>query len=249
MTNVKIIEAGLRTATLPSVTRPASGPDAEPTEELVHWGITFHVYSEIAHIRTVLAGLIALEKAGNTPSANILSRHIFEWTAHACYMTQHLKGHAEGRQWKEAFQLLLRADTGNAWAKDHGHNYEAAPFPAEILRPIRIKNLIAAYRKHQTEQYGSSKVEDSYGFLSEYSHPNSACFLQYREFDGRRAYVIAPPSRSSFGGINGFIIEWLMFMQELLGLAREDAVRDSLIRLLAAIIESAKQPPAVLPPR
>jgi hypothetical protein len=116
------------------------------------------------------------------------------------------------------------------------------------LRPIRIRKLIAAYLKYQTEQYGRSRVENTYGFLSEYSHPNAACFLQYREFDGRRAYLIAPPSRSSFGGINGFIVEWLMFMQELLGLAKEDAVRDILIRLLSAIVESAKLPPAVLPP-
>jgi hypothetical protein len=131
MTNVKIIEVGLRNVALPSVTHPSSGPDAEPTEELVHWGITFHVYSEIAHVRTVLAGLIALAEVGNTPCANILSRHIFEWTAHACYMTQHLKGHIEGRQWKEAFQLLLVADTGNAWAEAHGHNYDAAPSSGE----------------------------------------------------------------------------------------------------------------------
>jgi hypothetical protein len=240
MKNVRIVEGGLRTITLPSVTRPVSGPDADPTEELVHWGVTFHVYSEIAHIGTVLAGLITLAEVGNTPSANILSRHIFEWTALACYMTEQLKVHVERRQWKEAFQLLLKADTGNAWAKAHGNNYETEPSLVETLSPIRMKHLIAAYLKHQTERFGHSKAEDTYGFLSEYSHPNAACLVQYREFDGRHAYLIDPPSRSTFGGINGFIVEWLMFMQELLGLAGEDAVRDSFIRLLAAIVESAK---------
>jgi hypothetical protein len=240
MKPLDIIAEGLRDIVLPPVIRPAIGPNDEPTEELVCWGITFHVYSEIAHIRTMLAGLKALAEIGNTPSGNILSRHIFEWTAHACYMEQNLKGFIANRQWKLAFDLLLQVDTGNAWARDHGHKYDPTPFPEEILKPIRIKKLMAAYTKYQTEQYGHTKAEDSYGFLSEYAHPNAACFLQYRDFDGAHAYLVAPPTKSTFGGINGFIIEWLMFMQALLGLAKELEVRDRLIAMLPALAELAK---------
>jgi hypothetical protein len=57
---------------------------------------------------------------------------------------------------------------------------------------------------------------------------------------GAVVHFVRPPSRSSFGGINVFIIEWLMFMQELLGLAKEDAVRHRPIQLLPALVESAK---------
>jgi len=39
---LKLIDKGLRDITLPSVTRPAIGPNDDPTEELVRWGITFH---------------------------------------------------------------------------------------------------------------------------------------------------------------------------------------------------------------
>ena len=239
MARLSIVEQGLRGISLPPVTRPALGPDDEPTEELVYWGITFHVYCEIAHIRTVLAGLIALADMGNAPSGNILSRHIFEWTAHACYMAQKLKGLVTNRQWTPAFALLLQADTGNAWVKTHGQNYDPAPFPEKILEPIRVKKLIAAYAKYQKAQYGKSKTYDTYAFLSEYAHPNSACFLQYQYFDGPPGYIVDPPPRSTFGGINAFIIEWLMFMQELLGLAKEDLVRVRLIEILTAIAKSA----------
>jgi hypothetical protein len=48
----------------------------EATEELVSWAITYHAYSEIAHIRTVLRGLIALADIGNAPSGMVLARHI-----------------------------------------------------------------------------------------------------------------------------------------------------------------------------
>jgi len=237
---LKLIDKGLRDITLPSVTRPAIGPNDDPTEELVRWGITFHAYSEIAHIRTVLTGLIVLADIGNTPSGNILARHIFEWTALACYLLENLKTLYANREWKDAFDLLLRTDTGNSWVKAHGHNYDTSAFPQDVAKPIRINKLIAAYTKHQTAQYGHTKVEDSYGFLSEYAHPNAACFLAYREFAGAQAYFVNPPSLSTFGGIKGFITEWLMFVQELLGIAPEDVVRGKLIHLPAAIVEATK---------
>src|SRR5207249_9404054 len=123
------------------------------------------------------AGLIALADAGNTPSGNILARHIFEWTALACYLVEKLKEFVANQQWAPAFELLLQTDTGNLWVKTHGHNYDKSSFPQEVAKPIRINKLIDAYTRHRTAQYGSAQVEDSYGFLSEYSHPNAACFL------------------------------------------------------------------------
>jgi hypothetical protein len=237
---LRLIDKGLHDIALPPVTRPAIGQNDDPTEDLVRWGTTFHAYSEIAHIRTVLAGLVTLADIGNTPGGNILARHLFEWTALACYLLENLKPLYASREWKAAFELLLRTDTGNSWVKAHGHNYDTSAFPQEVAKTIRISKLIAAYKKYQTAQYGRTKVEDSYGFLSEYAHPNAACFLAYREFTGAQAYFVNPPSLSTFGGIKGFIIEWLMFVQELLGIAQEDVVRAKLIHLLAAIVEATQ---------
>lgn len=240
MKSVRIIEEGLRAIVLPNVIRPALGPNDAATEELVSWAITYHVYSEIAHVRTILSGFLALVEMKNVPSAMLLSRHIFEWTALACYLNQNLKGLTSQKIWQKCFEMLLQSDTGNQWARNHGPAYEALPFPNEILDPIEISKLIAAYAKYQKKAYGKSKTYDSYGFLSEFTHPNSACLGQYRDSNGATGIIVPPPTQSTFGGIKGFIIEWLMFMQELLGLAGEHEVRDKLIAILPRLAELTK---------
>jgi hypothetical protein len=237
---VRIIEEGLRPIALPNVMRPAIGPRDAATEQVVCWGITYHVYSEIAHIRTVLAGFLRLVEMKNVPSGLILARHVFEWTALACYLEQNLKGFISQRMWQAAFDLLLQADTGNQWARNHGPAYETLPFPDEILNPIEINKLIAAYAKYQKKSYGKSKTFDSYGFLSEFTHPNAACLGQYRDSKGATGFIVEPPTRSTFGGISGFIIEWLMFMQQLLALAKEEHVRGQLIAMFPALAQLAK---------
>jgi hypothetical protein len=121
----------------------------DPTEELACWGATLYAYPSIAHMRTVLAGLITLTDSGNTPTANIVSRHVFEWTAHACYMQEKLTEFMAAAEWKLAFELNLQADTGNQWVKKHGRKYDKSNYPDEALSPIRIKHIIAAYTNLQ----------------------------------------------------------------------------------------------------
>ena len=240
MKPVRIIEESLRAIVLPNVIRPALGPNDAATEELVSWAITYHVYSEIAHVRTILSGFLALVEMKNIPSAMLLSRHVFEWTALACYLNQNLKGLTSQKMWPKCFEMLLQSDTGNQWARNHGPAYETLPFPREILDPIEIRKLIAAYAKYQKKAYGKSKTHDSYAFLSEFTHPNSACLGQYRDSKGATGVIVPPPTQATFGGIKEFIIEWLMFMRELLGLAGEHEVRDKLIAILPGRAELAK---------
>lgn len=238
--SVRIIEEGLRAIPLPNVTRPVLGPNDPATEDLVSWAITYHAYSEIAHIRMILAGFLALVEVKNIPSAMLLSRHVFEWTALACYLKQNLKEFVSQKMWQEGFDVLLQADTGNQWARNYSSDYETVPFPDQLLDPVEISKLIAAYAKYQKKEYGTSKVYDSYGFLSEFTHPNSACLIQYRDFIGATGMIVPPPTQSTFGGISAFIIEWLMFLQELLGFANEQEVRRKLNAVLLALAESAK---------
>jgi hypothetical protein len=233
---VKIIHEGLEGINLPPLTRPAVGPHDDSTEELVCWGITSHVYSEIIHIRTVLAGLIALADKGNTPSGNILSRHVFEWTVLACFMVEKLEWLVKSHKWEPAFELIVQADTGNAWAKKQAKN-ASTPFIREMPDPIEVSTLISSHAKYQKKTYGMSKIHDRYGFLSEYAHPNAACFLQYRKFVGTQVHLVPPPPRSSFGGINSFILEWLLFMRTLLDLAREKTVRSAIAKILTAALK------------
>ena len=79
---------------------------------------------------------------GNTPSGNILSRHIFEWTAQSCYMAEKLKWFVTTHQWRPAFDLLLQANTGNAWVRDYGGHYAVTHSPKSTLEPIRINKLL-----------------------------------------------------------------------------------------------------------
>lgn len=235
---IPIIEQGLRAIDLPPITRPAVGPPDAPTEELACWGATLYAYSSIAHVRTVLAGLMALSDSGNTPTANIVSRHVFEWTAHACYMQEKLAEFMAAAKWKPAFELTLQADTGNQWVKRHGHKYDKSNYPVEALSPIRIKHIIAAYTRYQTEKYGKTDAEDSYGFLSEFSHPNGVCFQHYRDIIGADIHFLKPPATSSCGGIDRFIIDWILFMLVLLELGKEQPVRSKLAQILSTLAKT-----------
>jgi hypothetical protein len=143
MGSMNIVEEGLRALVLTPLKRPAVGPDDDPTEELVSWAITLYVYSSIVHIRTVLAGIIALQDMANIPSGNVLSRHVFEWTAHACYVAQASRALIPAKRWKDAFDLFHQVDTGNLWIKKHGHKYDAKLFSEEIVKPIRIGKLMS----------------------------------------------------------------------------------------------------------
>jgi hypothetical protein len=106
-----------------------------------------------------------------------------------------------------------------------------------VESPIRIKHLIASYKQYQTMKYGHTKVEDSYAYLSEFCHPNAMCLVQYQSFDKARVYFVSPPKESIHSGIKRFCIEWLLFLQELLGLAGEIMVRAKLIAALKVLAQ------------
>jgi hypothetical protein len=59
--------------------------------------------------------------------------------------------------------------------------------------------------------------------------------IQYRDFEGAEGFFVSPPAKSSFGGVNAFILEWLTFMHGLLAL-REDLVRQKLVQIIAEAV-------------
>jgi hypothetical protein len=44
---------------------------------------------------------------------------------------------------------------------------------------------------YQRQVHGDGDAKDSYGLLSEHSHPNSACFLPYCEYRGAEVRFIS----------------------------------------------------------
>jgi hypothetical protein len=235
------IEAGLRGIELPPLVRPPVGPFDEPTEVLVLWGIRDYAYCSIAHIRTVLAGLIDLAATGNQPTIFIVCRHIFEWTMHSCYMVEGLRVDIQNADWKQAWELLLGVSTGNNWVKTHGSKYFDVDFD-DLPNSLRIKKLVKAYERHQTATIGHEDVQDSYGYLSEHAHANAACFLSYTKIRGSEVSFVDAPRVHGFPGVlHASVIDWVMFTYKLLCLAKEDPVRLQLLKIINSLADTARQ--------
>jgi hypothetical protein len=235
------IEAGLRGIALPPLVRPPVEPFDEPTEALVLWGIRDYAYCSVAHIRTVLAGLMDLSATGNQPTILIVCRHIFEWTMHSCYMVEGLTAAIQKADWKSAWELLLEVSTGNNWVKTHGSKYLDVEFD-ELPNSLRIKKLVKAYERHQTATLGRKDVQDSYGYLSEHAHANAACFLSYTKIGGAEVSFVEAPRVHGFPGVlHASVIDWVMFTNTLLHLGKEDTVRLQLLTIIKSLADTARQ--------
>lgn len=242
LTHWKMIEEGLRGISLPALSPPALGPDDDPTEALARWATMMYAYSSIAHIRKILTGLVVLADAGNTPAADVICRHVFEWAASACYVEQNIGKYFKEQKWKPAFQTLSRISAGSLWLRNHGHKYDALPMQLEAPTPIRIGKLVEAYEKYQAEQLGEGDAKDAYGFLSEHSHPNGACFRQYQKIEGWQVIFVDPPP-SGPRSINRPSLEWLVFIHGILALAKEDVVRLQVLDILTKTVMPAQEAP------
>jgi len=240
---IEVVSAGLRKVALPPLARPAVLPTDEPTEGLVLWGVNYYAYSAVAHVRTVLEGLTLLADASNIPTAFFAARNIFEWTAHACYMSRNLANYAGRKEWNRAWKLLSVAATGNHWMKDYGPKY--GPIPGfdgmfdGIPDPLSIANVVAAYDEYRRQQFGKGDAKEDSGLLSEYSHPNSACTDQYHEYSGREVRFITPSTGSPLPCVNRCLIELMMFLDELLRIGREKVVRPQVVCVLKEIADLA----------
>jgi len=126
---------------------------------------------------------------------------------------------------------------GNRWLKDHGPKY--GEISDHVPDPIGIANIISSYEVYQRQVHGDGDAKDSYGLLSEHSHPNSACFLPYCEYRGAEVRFISPSSDLSLVGEERCLIDLLMFLEQLLKLGKERIVRKQLIAILERIAEPA----------
>jgi len=141
----------------------------ERKEAYIRWAVTSYVYSVIAHIRTVLRGLIVLADSGNIPTAMVVCRHVLEWAAQVCYMNENLQKHVAARDWDAARDLLNQAVIGSRWIKEHGHKYDPTQIKTEIPNTIRLNKVLASYEAHVEKAFGGD-AKDDYAHLSEHSH-------------------------------------------------------------------------------
>ena len=92
-------------------------PDADPTAELVIWGMRVYAYSLIAHIRTVLRGIVLLAETGNAPTFVIVGRHIYEWNMQSSYAYVTFRSLLEDGDIGGAWEVYLTICDGNGWIK------------------------------------------------------------------------------------------------------------------------------------
>lgn len=234
-----ITEQSLRQVSLPPLVRPQVSVD-RPNEELNVWGITYYSYCLVAHMRTVLAGLVQLLEAQNIPAAFIVCRHVFEWTAHACYMSRNIGNYIKKKEWGRAWHLQSLAMEGNIWVKARGHKYAPKEMTEGVPDPLGIANIVACYEEYQRQVGKKSDAKDTYGLLSEHSHPNSACFNRYCQCAGSEVRFISPSKDASVLGEERYLLDFLIFLEHLLKLGKERAVRKHIITVLEDIARLAK---------
>jgi hypothetical protein len=239
LTPLSIATENLQKIALPPLIRPPAGKDDEPTEQLIEWGIKYYAYSVLAHLRMVLQGVVLLAKAENIPTTFFACRNVFEWAAHACYMSRNLSNYVTKKEWGRAWKLLTMGAMGNRWIKDHGAKYEPTVALDGVPDPLSVANIVAAYDEWERQQYGKGDAKDNYGLLSEYSHPNSACIQQYHEYAPPEVRFITPSTGSPLPVVNWCLIELLMFLEELLRISKEQAVRGQVASLLKEISKLA----------
>jgi len=136
------------------------------------------------------------------------------------------------------------AAMGNKWAKDHGPKYAPAVVLDGTPDPLGVANVIAAYEECQRQRFGAGDAKDSYGLLSEYSHPNSLCMQQYHQYDGRVVQFVTPSTGSPLPAVNWCLIDVMTFLNDLLGISLEQSVRPQVVSVLKEI---AKLAPAKRP--
>jgi hypothetical protein len=237
----EFVEVRLRTLVLPALVRPPIPAGAAPTVELVYWGIREYAYSLIAHIRTILRGIVLLAESGNGPTLMIVCRHIYEWNMQSSYAFQNFEAHLQVTDLKRAWDLYLTLSTGNAWVKSHGAKYAPEISGDELETSIRIKHFAKAYKSQQIKTYGSENVDDDYSYLSEHSHPNGFCLQPYVELNPPEVrFVEAPASTRLPGILHACLIEWLMTMHNILGLAQDVEVRSQLAEILRSLVIQVK---------
>jgi hypothetical protein len=243
---MEMVFNGLQAVEFPNLTRPPVKPGEPPTEELVQWGIKLYTFSVTAQVRKILEGLVQLAKAENIPASYVLGRHIFEWAAHACYMSRNLKNYVQRKEWGRAWSLLTIAVVGNLWMKQHGTKYASptSQTPPPVPDPLTVANVIAAYEQYLFQTHGSKTVKENYGLLSELSHPNAACLQQHHVHHqgGRETEIADAEPISPLPFVNWCLLDLLGFIDTLLALAQETVVSSKVSEVLSEI---AKRAPAM----
>jgi hypothetical protein len=152
----------LKKITFPQLVRPALGPDAPPTIELIQWAVRVYCFPWIRHINALLNGIVLLIDSDNKAAVRIIGRSSFEFCAHAYYVHKHLKQHLDN-DLDAAWKFLLPIGTGSRYISE----FHRTPEESELF-PIgpHISKAVNCFQKEVMPN------DDDYSYLSEFCHPN-----------------------------------------------------------------------------
>jgi hypothetical protein len=215
----------------PKLARPPVPPTSPATEELVSWGAHLYCFSWISHTRTMVSGIIILRDAGNSQSAAVLSRSVFELGAHAYYVKKHLKQHIGSKHLDAAWEFLGPIANASRYISEH-HPRESALFP-EAAHIRKVVNCFGEVLPGATEDYS---------YLSEFCHPNALAFMQHYRWPNRfEVEFVGHEAKGMFESTTAACIQGLMAVQEILRLTQEKTVLPRLLKLLSDVAGGAER--------
>jgi hypothetical protein len=179
----------------------------------------------------------------NWASANVLSRHLFEWAAHATFLKVKMPSLIRSGAWEKAWDILLRHNGGDLFMRRFGLKYEATSAQSQgIPEPYTIANILKVYASVQNQADKTSDIQEDYSLLSELSHASAACLRQHIEYkQDRIVFSAAKEDSSPLELASVSTIDWLLSIGELLELIHDSEVRPQVNEALKAIAQSSKQ--------
>ncbi len=197
------------------------------TPELIAWGTRLYCFSWLKHMCMISNGMMTLADAGNIPSARILGRTAYELGAHAYYVKKHLRQFTKVGELTAAWEFLTPIAVGSRYISEQSpKNSEAFISPPHIKKAINcFKETLPPYAK------------ENYSYLSEFCHPNMMALRQYYEWTGPGSvkFVDQNPTEGVFGPPVAAMIQGFLAVNDLLELASEKMVSQSLHRLMEAM--------------
>ena len=220
----------LKKITFPQLVRPALGPKASPTIELIQWAIQAYSFPWIRHINALVNGIVLLIDSDNKAAVRIVGRSSYEFCAHAYYVKKHVKQYLDQKDLAAAWKFLLPIGTGSRYINE----FHTTPEESELF-PVgpHISKAINCFKEATTKE-----TEDQYSYLSEFCHPNMMTFSQH--YLWTTPYTIDFVDQvefGAFGAIAGSTLQGLMAIRELLTIGNERQISGTITRLLEAIVD------------
>jgi hypothetical protein len=236
---LRVTAEHLKQIKFPQLIRPALGPDAPPTVELLHWAIQGYCFPWIRHMSALINGIILLTDNDNKAAVRIIGRSSYEFCAHAYYVKKHVKQYLDAKDLAAAWNFLLPIATGSRYINEFHHPEESELFP----EPPHIKKAVNCFQEVMPKE-----SKDDYSYLSEFCHPNTMTLQQhYRWTTPYTIDFVDQVQFGAFGAIAGSALQGLVTIRELLIIGKERQNSGAITGLLKAIVDQAEKSGTMTP--